>query len=357
MKQIVATILSLTLSLATMAQAKLEFKDTRHDFGAIKEDGGKVTYVFGFKNTGNEDLEIDKVKTPCGCTSPKWTKSIIPPGKGGYVEATFDPLHRPGVFNKVLTVVTNAEPKNYYLTIMGDVLPRKKTIVDRFPMKKGNLRFKTPQLYFGKVKTDEIDTLHFVIYNSSKQTIEIKGVQAPKHIQANILEDKIEPQSTAKIIVRYNPLQKADLGFVSDQIVIKTTDVIEPEKVVYVVAQIERSIPVLTPEEMAKAPKIRFEETTLDLGEVKHGETAKGVFTLHNDGKRVLKLLKVKPECGCTSTSPNLQEIEAGESTNIDLAFDSNSYSGLVVKNIDVYSDDPLKPKVRLKIKAVVVNE
>ena len=103
-------------AFAVQAQPKIKFLHQKHDFLTIKEDGGKVLHVFPFKNVGDADLVIKNVKTPCGCTSPQWTREAIAPGKGGYVEATFDPMHRPGAFSKTLTVISNTERINAYLT-------------------------------------------------------------------------------------------------------------------------------------------------------------------------------------------------------------------------------------------------
>ncbi|MGB0431124.1 MAG: DUF1573 domain-containing protein, partial [Bacteroidia bacterium] len=160
MKKYFAFFGLILFSIAAFAQGKIEFTERKHDFGSIKEDGGGVTHVFGFKNVGDEPLVITTVKTPCGCTSPKWSKSAVPAGKGGYIEATFDPMHRPGVFSKVLTVVTDGIPQSSYITIVGEVLPRKRTVEDHFPMVSGSLRYQMPQIYMGKVRTGSIDTAH-----------------------------------------------------------------------------------------------------------------------------------------------------------------------------------------------------
>ena len=44
------------------AQSQLEFKETTHDFGTIREADGSVTYQFSFTNIGKSDVEINYVK-------------------------------------------------------------------------------------------------------------------------------------------------------------------------------------------------------------------------------------------------------------------------------------------------------
>jgi len=43
------------------------------------------------------------------------------------------------------------------------------------------------------------------------------------------------------------------------------------------------------------APVLRVEQSRIDLGELKAGETAVAVFTLHNHGDVPIKILKAKP--------------------------------------------------------------
>ena len=83
------------------------FDKTVHDFGEFNEENGMVTCTFNFTNDGGSPLVITNVTTSCGCTVPEWTKEPVSPGKKGYVKATYNPLRRPGVFSKTVSVRTN----------------------------------------------------------------------------------------------------------------------------------------------------------------------------------------------------------------------------------------------------------
>jgi hypothetical protein len=65
------------------------FASTMHDFGKIV-DGEQVQHKFMFKNTGKGELVVAKVEATCGCTTPDWTRDIIPPGGEGFILATFN---------------------------------------------------------------------------------------------------------------------------------------------------------------------------------------------------------------------------------------------------------------------------
>jgi len=100
---------------------KIEFEKDFFDFGTIKR-GEKVAYNFKFKNVGKENLLIIDVIPTCGCTSPKWTKEIIPPDKEGRIEIVFDSSGYRGVQMKEIKVKSNSVRKELTLTIRANVL-------------------------------------------------------------------------------------------------------------------------------------------------------------------------------------------------------------------------------------------
>ena len=107
-------------------QAQIQFKETRHDFGKIPEQGGPVSCTFEFTNIGNGTLVIMDASAECGCTRPEYPENPIAPGKKGKIKVTYNPIARPGSFDKTVTVRANGKPKKVYLRISGEVVPGKK---------------------------------------------------------------------------------------------------------------------------------------------------------------------------------------------------------------------------------------
>lgn len=109
---------------ADKTKAHIKFEKTTHDFGNIREDGGKVTYDFVFINQGTEPLKIISARAECGCTKPDYPKEEIAPGAKGVIKVTYNPLGRPGGFTKVVTVKCTGNPGKINLKIRGTVLPK-----------------------------------------------------------------------------------------------------------------------------------------------------------------------------------------------------------------------------------------
>lgn len=105
-------------------KAITKFTEYVYDFGNIKEDGGPVSHEFEFVNTGNGNLVIHEATAQCGCTRPEYPKNPVAPGKKSKIKVTYNPIGRPGAFNKEVTVKTNGEPRKIRLKIRGTVIPK-----------------------------------------------------------------------------------------------------------------------------------------------------------------------------------------------------------------------------------------
>lgn len=94
---------------------------TDHDFGTIKEAGGKVSCTFVIKNTGTAPLVLTRVSPSCGCTTPEYSTEPIAPGKEGKIVVTFNPAGRPGQFLKTIAVYSNGMDGALILRVKGIV--------------------------------------------------------------------------------------------------------------------------------------------------------------------------------------------------------------------------------------------
>jgi hypothetical protein len=105
----------------TETEDEITIDKTVHDFGTIKENGGNVSATFKITNNTKAPVLLAHVSASCGCTVPTWTKDPIEPGKTGEVTATFNPIGRPGPFEKTITIITNGNPVRITAKIKGTV--------------------------------------------------------------------------------------------------------------------------------------------------------------------------------------------------------------------------------------------
>jgi hypothetical protein len=109
-----------TTATAKSEYAVIEWAEQHHDFGKIKQ-GVPATFEFKFTNKGKVPLILTDARPSCGCTTPDWTKTPVPPGQQGFVKATYNAANTGG-FDKTITITANIEQGTVALKIKGEVL-------------------------------------------------------------------------------------------------------------------------------------------------------------------------------------------------------------------------------------------
>ena len=117
-----AVVLASSFAFAQEANpnaAQISFTQETIDYGKIKKDAnGEREFVF--KNTGKEPLIITNCVGSCGCTVPVWPKTPIAPGEKASIKVKYD-TRRVGLFQKTVTVTSNAATPTKVLTLKGNV--------------------------------------------------------------------------------------------------------------------------------------------------------------------------------------------------------------------------------------------
>src|SRR5690606_21586417 len=105
----------------------------------------------------------------------------------------------------------------------------------------------------------------------------------------------------------------------------------------------------------AQQAKISFKETTVDYGTIVKGSDGVREFEFTNTGDAPLIISDVKSSCGCTIPKKPDGPIAPGESSTIEVKYDTNRV-GPIRKTITVVSNAS-EPMVALKITGEVQSQ
>ncbi len=209
-KYIVGLFLVLASAAMSVAQATLKFGRETHDFGEMKE-GDLASYEFEFTNTGNQPLIVSNVQPSCGCTSPFWTKEPVMPGQKGKIKATYNSQGRPGVFNKSLTVVSNASNATSTLYIKGMVKKKEAAVVytEEQLKKSPKIIIEKQAMNLGKMEINQKVAAKFQIKNTGLSNLEILDAQSTCHCTTwQLSMPNIPPGGTGILNITYDPRTK-----------------------------------------------------------------------------------------------------------------------------------------------------
>jgi hypothetical protein len=169
--------------------ARIVVPDLDINFGMVAQ-GEKVERVFSFTNSGDEALQIERVKSSCGCTAALLSNRTLAPGESGEVRATFDSTRFQGMVVKTIYLYTN-DPlhKVVQLHLRGDV--------------RREISFSPSRLTLGPVEPGQEASGQLTIFNDSDKEIVVEQVEATaKEIKVDFQSRSLQPKEKTDIPLR-----------------------------------------------------------------------------------------------------------------------------------------------------------
>ncbi len=343
-------------SLFGYGQSSLKFFETSHRFGDLIENE-EVTHTFIFFNEGKERVSITSVKASCDCVVTDWNARKIAPKALDSITVSFNASKRSGAFHKLIHVVTN-DGTSTTLKIIGYVINSAKNMISAFPIHYGNLFLPYKQLNMGAIWHHQIVEKEFKIYNNSDSvmTFLMDSSRIPDFIQLKIIPNILPPKSIGTLLLNYDPVHRADLGFFRDGLNIMTTDVEMPLKQISVVATIEEYFEagLSSRVDSVNYPKLDLSDENIDFGKILPNQPKFHTLSLYNRGIDLLNIRTIKSNCGCVDWNLKDENIPGGDSTVLMIKLDPINRKGRQFKNISLFTNDPLNSIRVISLKALI---
>lgn len=194
-KSIIISIFLFSL-LNLYSQPKLEIEGgSTYDWGEVTPKDNPLKGTIVLKNTGNETLEIFRVKPTCGCTTAPLSKNLLKPGESAELDVTLKITGGSGVFTKHINVYSN-DPKN------------KTKIIDLKTFIKRPLTIK-PSGFIGlnNLQVGYLSSGSCTITNTSGENITLSNVRvSPANAGVNLKKDiTLKPGEEFKLILSVKP--------------------------------------------------------------------------------------------------------------------------------------------------------
>ena len=83
-------------------------------------------------------------------------------------------------------------------------------------------------------------------------------------------------------------------------------------------------------------PKVSVQQVEYNFGNINQGDIVSHTFVISNNGGDLLKITDVRASCGCTAANPTKREVKPGESSNLEVTFNSKGRKGPQTKTVNV---------------------
>ncbi len=97
-------------------------------------------------------------------------------------------------------------------------------------------------------------------------------------------------------------------------------------------------------EDEIKAGRLEVSDKSWDFGFIPRGAKVTHKYLLRNVGTDTLRITQVRKSCGCTYAPLGKDVLAPGDTTNLEVTFNSGSYQGATSKAVYIESNDPIQP-------------
>ena len=340
-------------------QTQLDFDHTTWNFGDVYEQKGSVEHTFSFKNDSSKPIVILDAMSGCGCTTPSYSRKPILAGEKGEIKVAFDPTNRPGKFSKGVSVLTSASNKPITLMLEGVVIPREKSVEERYPFDLGNgVRLSANFHSFAYVGRGESVSERIGWINTSsrdatfkmqpKESSGLLTVGAPAVMKAGQKGEFDVAYAVAQSSDRYGTLND-----VLDVVVNGRT-----ARSLFTTSAVAIDKFDAAPDDIM-VPNSDISKKIIKFGDVKHGTTVTdATVELVNDGETDLIIRAVEWQNGALGCSLKVGDIvKAGERKTLTLTLNTAACDyGLWVDRLKIITNDPARPMHSIRVTAIVID-
>jgi hypothetical protein len=294
--------------------------DPVYDFGAVY-NGSIVKHTFRLKNAGTAPLTLNTVRTSCGCTAARPTKSKLLPGEESEIAVNFDTSADRGPATRTITVFTN-DPAHQQLdfTMRGDVklqVAANPSVVTFDRVKRGTAQSRQITL------TDEMPDHTFKVGAITNSNPNITVTSEPLH--------SAQPSALLTITL----VKTAPAGPIADLLKVNTS-----------------RVPVEIPVSGTVLGDINVNPPQVSFGIVPRHASALRFVRLTNSGDHPVKVTGISSNN--VSVLAAVEPVRAGKEYKITLQLSPNTPDGVLRGTLAIKTDDPHQQDVQIPFYGIV---
>lgn len=348
-------IIPLWILAVALAAQGLKWGDISFQFPVSTDQHKLLHHTFTFQNVSDSSISILKITSTPDVYISSFSRGVIPPGGKGFVKTTLTPSLIRGEFTRIITILTD-DPghEKYILTLEGEIRVFVDPKAEEYPLTMGNLRYKPFYHLFFELKNTEVRTDTIYLYNGWEHEMTLTFDDLPEYISVTPVPGKLKPISDGILLVTYDAVKRNDFDMLFDQVTLLTNDADEPEKKLDIIAVIVDDFSKYENGDYSNAPVAEFNTLEYDFGTIKQGYIARYTLELTNRGKDTLIMRKTNASCGCTLGKSEKDRLAPGESTTIQVSFNTYGRKGKQNHSVTFITNDPKNPSQTFTITGLV---
>lgn len=341
-----AILASAALAAVLSGGAEIKWLSKDYHFGTFKEASGPVTGSVKFVNLGPDATFISRVRPSCGCTGASYPTHMIEPGDTAEISFTYNPIGRPGRFNKTVRVYVGEDNELTTCRISGTVIGDTATLAAVFPASAGPLLMENPTLVAGDMKRGTTRHIYLNVYNQGADTISPTWKTPGEMIEVDMAPRRLPPGEIGTLSFTVISGKEKRNGPVEYTVMLDPDgDGPTEPKAVKVNAIIMANTDNMTVEEIEAGPRAYLVPEFVDFGDVDGSKPLDFEFGILNDGKSVMNVERVYSTESAVAVTKHPEKVKPGKTATVKGKLDPAALqTGPFRINVQVMTNDPLHP-------------
>jgi hypothetical protein len=297
-----------------------------YDLGTLDE-GAKVDRTVSFRNAGEQELTITRVRPTCTCLTIGQVTRSVPPGGTGSISFTYNASGLRGAQAQALYIESN-DPVSPLVQVQIGAVVRPSTLL-----------VSTRRIDFGTVDFDQGATRELYVKDPGDGSLDIREVTSDSRLLEVALAGTAHPEVKERTFpVRVSVKPAAPAGPFVGSITIVSNHPKEPRLTIPVTARIKGDIEV--------RPK------TLFLGFVQRTKPATGSVTLVPSSMRGFSITAVRMSSDLFTAKPS--PADSGKGYKVTVGLTETAPSGLLKAEMVIRTDSAVQPTITVPVSAYI---
>lgn len=341
MKKLAGMSIALALATAVWAQTEgpIAWLEKDYDFGIFHEADGPRSARSSFRNVSADTIYIMEVKPSCGCTTASFTMNPIAPGDTAFVEYTYDPTRRPGIFDKTIKIRLS-DNSRLSVKIYGNVIGTPESLHTLYPKEAGAARLSENVWNAGEVMMGRAPLTFINAYALGPDSLRAAMKSPVEGLRVSQSAPVVGPGEVITFTVDFDSRRHGKFGPVELPLIFSDGDAdYEVPVRAYVVPDSE----LLLKMQGSMHPLCSIAEERIDLGDIPARKNRKVYLDILNDGDADLEIFGLFPDTkGIKVSKLPGKPLKPGKSTSIELVLDFSILpDGPQQHRIAVMTNDP----------------
>lgn len=354
MRLLVMALSAMASVAGLTAKAEIEWLATEYDFGVMKEVLGPQTGQVKGVNRGPDPTYISQVRPSCGCTGASFTEDVLLPGDTATVTFTYNPAGRPGRFEKTVKVFEGRDNVLTTVWIRGTVIGEPASLEADYPVVAGPLRMSRDAVDMGDVRQGTARHAYVKLYNMGETPLTPRVTGGCPGVELELATKQILPGDVGTFSIYLNTIEMTQCGEIDCVYDIAPSADSEQTMQLAVRANVTPDLTALDAKALDKAPQVSVNPGMIDLGDVSGHGTVAWTLSIGNTGKKTLRVAGVNGDNNTVRVKRRPAEVRPGKSDKAEGTVNVGTLpDGPFRLYIDIVTDDPVHPVVRIPVTGV----